>query len=118
MVTITLLGEPKSTSHIYKVACRPFPSVYMSKDGKTIKESYQWQAKSQYKGKPMAGSLKIDVGLYFGTKRKSDIDNFSKLLLDALKGLVFVDDSQIMEASFSKHYDKENPRIVLTVKEL
>jgi len=49
--------------------------------------------------------------LYHGTKRERDIDNFSKLLLDALTGIVYEDDSQIVSLTITKAYDKENPRV-------
>jgi len=109
---IVLLGEPKSSSHIYKTrVIGRFASMYMSAEGKAIKESYQWQAKSQWHGDPIQSDVSLKVDLYFGTKRKSDIDNFFKLLLDSLTGIVYVDDSQIQTMTVSKHYDKSNPRI-------
>lgn len=115
---LTLLGEPKSTSHIYKFTCRgSFPSMYMSAQGKALKEDYQWQAKSQCKGvKPLTGDVKLEVKLYFGTKRKCDIDNFNKICYDALTGIVWEDDSQIIKVTTEKFFDKTNPRIELTIK--
>ena len=119
MINITLLGEPKSTSHIYKITCRKgFASSYMSSDGKAIKEGYQWQAKSQYKKKILEGELHVIYHIYFGTKRKSDVDNFNKLVGDALSGIVWVDDSQIRRLTVEKFYDKEKPRIEVTVCEV
>lgn len=113
---IVLKGEPKSTSHIYKSTCRgKFPSVYMSADGKALKESYQWQAKSQFKKKPLKSTLEVWAEIYFGTKRKSDVDNFSKIFLDSLTGIVWVDDSQIESLHISKRYDKKEPRIEVEV---
>jgi len=118
-IELILKGEPKSTSHIYKVSCRgKYAGVYMSATGKSIKLSYQWQAKSQYKGKPIEGDLEVWIELFFGTKRKADWDNFNKLIMDALTGIVWVDDSQITEAHVSKMYCKENPRIEIIIKKL
>ena len=113
---ITLKGEPKSTGHIYRFTCRgSFPSMYMNKEGKSLKESYQWQAKSQYKNKLTTESIKLEVDLYFGTKRRQDIDNFNKLIYDALTGIVWEDDSQIQEVRTRKLYDKQNPRVEITI---
>ena len=57
-----LKGNPQSTNHIYKTTCRgKFASVYMSKEGKDLKESYQGQIKSQYKGKPKTGDLDLRI---------------------------------------------------------
>lgn len=110
---IVLLGEPKSTQHIYKMTCRSgFAAMYMSKEGEEIKESYQWQAKSQYMGKqPILGPLWLAINLFMGTKRRCDWDNFHKISMDALSGIIWADDHQIMTAIVRKHYDKENPRI-------
>ena len=113
---ITLTGEPKSTQSIYGMNCRgKFPTRYMTVAGKRIKESYQWEAKSQWKKKPLKGPIILLVHLYFGTKRKSDIDNFNKILYDALTGIVWEDDSQIISVCTSKQYDKVNPRITLEI---
>ena len=118
-MVLILLGEPKSTQHIYRYACRGnHPAMYMSAEGKTLKESYQWQARSQWKRKPLAKSLQIAVKLYHGTKRVTDWDNFHKLSMDALTGIVWLDDSQIQEADVCKFYDKENPRIEIIINEL
>ena len=116
----TLLGEPKSTNNIYKTICRGnFPTRYMGKDGKKLKEDYQWQIKSQYKGKkPIKGGVGMEVKLYFGNKRKNDIDNFNKLLYDAMTGIVYEDDSQIQCVLTEKKYDKKSPRIELEVYEI
>ena len=119
MSVITLLGEPKSTSHIYLYTCRgKFASMYMSQKGKEIKESYKWQAFNQWKSKPLIGNLKIRVTAYFGTKRKCDIDNFNKLVLDSLTGIVWEDDSQIYEMTITKDYDKDNPRVEIAIVQL
>lgn len=40
-MTLTLLGEPRSTNHVWKHACiRGFLHSYMTKEGKALKESY------------------------------------------------------------------------------
>lgn len=115
-INLTLTGEPRSTSHIYKMTCRgKFASMYMSKDGKDIKSHYQKEARSQFNFEPMSENLKVMYTLYFGTKRKSDVDNFNKLIGDALTGIVWVDDNQIQELTIRKNYDKTNPRVELSI---
>jgi crossover junction endodeoxyribonuclease RusA len=113
---VTLLGEPKSTQHCYGLNCRgAFPTRYMTAKGKALKTDYQWQIKSQYREKALKGKIGMEVRLYFGTKRKSDIDNFNKILLDSLSGLVYEDDSQIEWMRTEKHYDPKKPRIELEI---
>jgi len=45
---LTLKGSPQSTNNIYRSVGH---RVYMTAKGKALKEDYQWQLKSQYKGK-------------------------------------------------------------------
>lgn len=92
--------------------------MYMSGDGKSIKDSYYYQAKGQYRFKPLEGNLSVSMEIYMGTKRKCDIDNFNKLCFDSMSGVLWIDDSQITELHITKGYDKEKPRIVLSVSEL
>lgn len=87
----------------------------MKPDGKALKEQYQWEAKAQWRGKPLEGDVDLTINLYFGTKRKADWDNFHKLSCDALTGIVYEDDSQIQRVLVTKHYDKNNPRIEIDV---
>lgn len=114
---IILTGEPKSTGHIYKSHCKfGYPTVYLSKKGKDLKKDYRKQAKAQWKGEPLTEDLEIGIKIYFGTKRKSDWDNFHKLSMDALEGVVFENDNQIRKATVELGYDKENPRIEVEIK--
>lgn len=83
----------------------------MTKAGKDLKESYQWEAKSQWRGKPKVGDLALNVVLFFGDKKIRDLDNYNKILLDALTGIAWEDDSQISELHILREYDKKNPRI-------
>lgn len=115
MKRIILEGEPKSTQTIYRATCRGrFPTTYMTPEGKSIKEAYQWQAKSQWKKPPIATELGLTVTFYFRTKRRRDLDNQNKLVLDALTGIVYEDDSQIAALQLFRFYDDTNPRIEIT----
>jgi Holliday junction resolvase RusA-like endonuclease len=116
MGRIVLKGEPKSTQHIYRAACRgPFPTTYMTAEGKAIKEAYQWEAKAQWRDKPTAMNLNVSISFYFKTKRRRDLDNQNKLVLDALTGIVYEDDSQIDELHLYRKYDAGDPRIEIDI---
>jgi Holliday junction resolvase RusA-like endonuclease len=116
MLNITLKGNPISTNNCY-FHLKPGMRILSSK-AKALKEDYMWQAKSQYKNKPLIEELEIDIKIYFGTKRKYDWDNFHKLSMDSLTGIIWEDDSQIQKATVEKFYDKENPRIDLCINPL
>ncbi len=69
---------------------------------------------------PLTGRLRVDVKLYPPDKRKRDIDNCSKNLLDALQhGDVFVDDNQVDELYLKRcTTDAPHGRIEIIVTEL
>lgn len=91
------------------------PWRYMTNEARDLKEAYQWEAKSQWKGKPLTGDICLDIRLYFDNHRKRDWDNFHKLSMDALTGIAWEDDSQIKEATVKMGYDKADPRIELFI---
>lgn len=114
---IILKGVPQSTNNLYKANCiSGFPRIYMTADGKAMKESYQYQAKVQWTGKILKGDLEIEIDLYFKDKRRRDYDNYGKVLGDSLEGIIFEDDKQIQKATVTKNIDRKNPRIEIEIK--
>jgi len=113
---IVLPGNPKSTNGIYKTTCRNgYATLYMTNEGKALKEAYQWEAKTRWKRPLFDGEIEIRVRLYFKTNRKHDIDNYNKLWMDALNGIVYKDDNQIKKLTIEKFKDKENQRIEISL---
>jgi Holliday junction resolvase RusA-like endonuclease len=53
----------------------------------------------------------LQIDGYYSTKRVVDAPNLSKSVCDALNGVAYHDDRQIIYCSQSKTYDKDNPRI-------
>lgn len=51
---------------------------------------------------PWDGDVSLSVTFYRGTKRRVDVDNLLKLVQDALNGVVFVDDAQIVTLTARK----------------
>jgi crossover junction endodeoxyribonuclease RusA len=87
----------------------------MSAEGKAMKEQYQWEIISQYKEKLTYRNIEVEIKLFFGDKRKRDVDNYNKLVLDAMTGIVYDDDKQIQALHIYKDYDKENPRCEILI---
>ena len=48
---------------------------------------------------------------------KPDLDNVSKCILDALNGIAYKDDSQVVDLHITKHYSDE-PRVEVEIEEL
>lgn len=62
-------------------------------------------------------SRKRDLAEGAGCIGRSDVDNLAKMILDAMNGLIFTDDRQIVSLKIEKHYSRE-PRTEITVSEL
>lgn len=69
---------------------------------------------------PLTGKIKIQVDVYRNLKPESlrfgDADNHLKAILDALNGIAFEDDRQVVEATVRLH--KGKPRIEIELEEL
>lgn len=59
--------------------------------------------------------LYIDMVYYFPDRRRRDASNCLKILLDAIEGRVYQDDMYALPRIQSVEYDKENPRVEITV---
>lgn len=103
---------PPSTNSIYK----PFGGrFHLDVKARDAKEAMAWEARSQYKGLPLEDGLEVLVDLTWPTRRNHDVDNI-KSLLDCLKGILWVDDGQIVDLRITKRYEKGVQGVTLTVK--
>ena len=73
-----------------------------------------WEAKSQCPKKPLDGQISVSVRLYWPDARKRDLDNI-KGLLDSFTGVLWGDDSQIVELHIRKEVDRNNPRVEIVI---
>ena len=110
-MTLRFLTLPVSTNALYAHTGR---RRFMTDRGARNKQAIGWEARSQYRAKPLEGPLKVQIALYWPDKRKHDIDNI-KVLLDALTGIVWEDDSQIVDLHLTKSIDTKQPRVEMTL---
>ncbi len=64
--------------------------------------------------KPVTGPVELSVRVYRPAKR-GDLDNSLKVLLDALKGVAYVDDKQVKKIVAEQFDDPSNPRVEIEV---
>lgn len=92
--------------------------------GRAVKSAeareYQRQARLLFMVEHCARSVCLSgpVAVYvkaYRPRKLGDLDNTLKVALDALKGLAFEDDSQIVAINAERHEDKENPRLEIEV---
>lgn len=116
MINIILLGKPISTQNAY---AQHWKIKFMKKEAKEMKNSYILQTRLQYREKPILDPLEIKIKLFFWDKRIRDWDNWHKISMDALTGIVYDDDSQIKKALVEiMEVDKEKPRIEIIITPL
>jgi len=124
----TIFGVPVPKGRP-RVACRgKFATMYTPKETRQAEEDFIRQSAEHKPKKPLEGSL--GVMLWFYKKKpksypkkvtqwttKPDIDNLTKLALDAMNGLFYHDDAQIIELYVVKKYD-EIPRTEVNIRKL
>jgi len=65
------------------------------------------------------GDLHVEINLYFADKRRHDIDNFNKAILDTLVLYeVIGDDNQITRLVVEKYYQKNKPETIIEIKSI
>jgi Holliday junction resolvase RusA-like endonuclease len=87
----------------------------LTKKYRDAKEALAWEIRSQWKKQPIGGDVVINIIEYFGDNRRRDIDAYLKVILDAGSGILYGDDSQIVELTVIKAKDLKNPRIEISV---
>ncbi len=106
----------------------PFPpsvnNLYTTFRGRRITSAKGRQFKSdiavlarQQGAHLLNGDLSVTFRV-FRPIRRGDLDNRLKISQDALKGICFADDKQIIEIHAFRFDDKANPRIEIDLKEI
>lgn len=113
-MNVTITTPYVSTNALYTIN-RYNGKRVLTKKARVHKEAIAWEAKEQIGSrKPMAGVLVVEVHWYMPDQRRRDLDNI-KMVLDALTGVLWVDDSNIWQLRMFKYVDKENPRFEITI---
>lgn len=86
----------------------------MDPRAKRAKEAIGWEARQQHRGRPLEGALAVEIELWWPDRRNRDIDNV-KALLDALTGILWLDDGQITDLHLMKGVDRNHPRVEMKV---
>jgi crossover junction endodeoxyribonuclease RusA len=74
--------------------------VLISKDGREFKKEVDLLLNNYEK---VLGKIKLTLILHFKDKRKRDLDNYNKVLIDCLKNKLFEDDDQIYQLYMEKY---------------
>ena len=90
---------------------------FLSNDGAAYKGQIIWAAKQAMKGVELMKQTKVTIEFFFNDKRRRDLDNCLKLVLDSMTGVVYKDDSDIQEIHAYRYFNQE-PKIIVKVEGL
>jgi Holliday junction resolvase RusA-like endonuclease len=90
---------------------------YTPKKVKVWQRTVAWYARAAAKGEILIGDIGVELFFEVSTKRRIDVDNLSKAVLDAIKGILFEDDSSIIDLHVTKKISK-TPGVLIRVREI
>lgn len=109
---ILINGLPPSDNHSYGFAKRGIK--YLVKEAKDFKEAVATLCSLINDTEGLFNEqLEVDITYYF--KRDRDVLGSDKILMDSMQGILFKNDSQIIDAHLHKYRDKENPRVEVII---
>lgn len=136
IVQFTVFGEPVAQGRPKFSTAGGFPKAYDPAKSRDYKDYVRLAAAEHAPKVPLEGPLGMVLTVYRSTpksfsKRKAslaevgeitpttkpDVDNYLKGVKDALKGIIWRDDSQVVEVYARKRYSAR-PRIEVKVKQL
>lgn len=92
-------------------------AMFLAAPYRAAKDALQQRARLAMGHQKITGDpVRLTVQLWYPDLRRRDMLNYAKLLCDAMKGVVFQDDSQIVSAEWLVvGVDKQQPRALVTV---
>lgn len=87
----------------------------ISKAGREFREKIHAQLSNM---KPVDYPIKLSINFKFKDRRKRDLDNLTKAVIDAMKGYLYQDDSQIEELHTYKRLKCDEDCIEIAMKKI
>ena len=114
VVRLTIPGEPRSKQRPRVTQRGTFTPKETIIAERVVRDA--WRATEQ---EPFRYQLLVEIDFYNGNRRRRDLDNMAKLVLDALNKEAYEDDNQVIELNLRKFFtDKERARTVITLREV
>ena len=116
MIQVTVPGIPPSVNH-YKGVNRRTGRFFVRKPAIAFKADVALMLQGQQM--PRAKSYHVKATIYLGKGQRGDVDNFAKVLLDALQAAGAIpSDSRIGILQIVKRRDPNQPRTEITIEVL
>lgn len=114
VVRFTIRGEPKSKQRP-RVTAR---GTYTPAETREAEQRVR-QAWTETNTEPYAYQVIVSIDFFNGNKRRRDLDNMAKLVLDALNKHAYEDDYQVVALNLQKFFTtREKARTVVTLAEV
>lgn len=106
------LPYPPSVNHMWRRARNG--RVYLSEEARTWREQARWYLRTAGVVQALDGPVAVTI-IVFRPRRRGDIDNIAKAILDALNEVAYLDDGQVVQLSMTRYDDARNPRVLVRV---
>jgi crossover junction endodeoxyribonuclease RusA len=109
--------KPCSINHYWRHrSCKTFISTYISAEGKQFASYCSYRFKQDHPNHTLfEGPLTLNIFFLFKDKRSRDTGNYEKALLDALTGVLYVDDRQVIKETLEKRIGAGVDGIIIEV---
>ncbi len=116
MVQVVIKGDPVSKQRP-RLAITRKGNVYTPRQTSEAEDAIGWQIKAAYRGMLADPDHAFGVRLIFyqATQQRRDLDNMTKLVFDACNGIVWADDSQVVEMIGHVFRGEEDPRTEICI---
>lgn len=106
MIIFTVNETPISLNNAYP--SRKRGGRFLTPEGERFKNLVGLNAKVAKNkiNEELEGPYEVTIDFHFKDKRKRDIDNYAKLILDSMTGIIWDDDSEIHALHLYKNYSE------------
>ena len=113
-VGFTVLGEPRSKQRARVTARGTYTPTETREAEQRVREAW-----AETQAEPFAYQVVLTIDFYNGNKRRRDLDNMAKLVLDALNKVAYADDFQVVGLNLRKIFTtQERARTEISLAEV
>jgi crossover junction endodeoxyribonuclease RusA len=118
-VTVTLPDPPSANRWWRMVTIRGSARMLLSSEARKYKAMVPGLVREQLgaDGAVCFDAVRVTLDWY-RERRSGDLDKRLGVVFDALQGVLYLNDSQVVEIVARRHEDAANPRVVVTVEAL
>ena len=123
-IAIVLKGvKPTPLNRLYTpivkwILGKAVAGMLLSKESRTTKKQIQMEVLRQKQNKMLEGHILFYMDIDVKKVKSPDIDALLKQLFDALEGLCYKNDNQILDLRVRKHLNQDEDKITILIEKL